>query len=152
MRTNYDKYVGQTFGNLKVLEILPRSTLIHKVKAICRCKCGNEKPLEIYRVIHGYVTDCGCSKTMIKDYTPYVGKKFNRLTVLEVLPREHYERGGIKPVKVRCKCECGRERVIMLQKILAGITKSCGCLRGRPCGTVKELKQNGLTCKGEKKK
>lgn len=47
-----------------------------------------------------------------------VGKKFNMLTVLEELP--HY--------KVRCKCDCGNEKIIDKYKVKNGIIKSCGCL------------------------
>lgn len=46
------------------------------------------------------------------------GKKFNRLTILKVL----------SGAKCLCRCECGKEKIILSASIKSGHTKSCGCL------------------------
>lgn len=52
------------------------------------------------------------------------GKKFNRLTVIEPMPRKIGER-----TKYRCECECGNEIIVEGSKIKNSHTKSCGCIR-----------------------
>ncbi len=51
-----------------------------------------------------------------------VGKKFGRLTVLRV------ERIGGK-AKGICRCECGGEAAVQVNKLLDSHTRSCGCIR-----------------------
>lgn len=46
--------------------------------------------------------------------------RFGRLYVVE---RE----GNNYPVKFRCKCDCGNEKVVLSQSLINGSTKSCGC-------------------------
>lgn len=61
------------------------------------------------------------------------GRKFGRLTVLELLP----ERKNGQPVWM-CRCECGRTVEVRRSSLISGKTRSCGCLRkehhggGRP--------------------
>lgn len=51
-----------------------------------------------------------------------IGKKYGRLTILQILDR-------IKSVKfVKTQCECGRICVNRLYSLTSGNTKSCGCL------------------------
>jgi len=57
------------------------------------------------------------------------GKRFGRLTVLE--------RAGIYKspdqetymLTWRCKCDCGKETVVIGNNLKHGYTRSCGCLR-----------------------
>lgn len=57
------------------------------------------------------------------------GKRFGRLTVLG--------RAGIYKspdqetymLTWRCKCDCGKETVVISVNLLHGATRSCGCLR-----------------------
>lgn len=51
----------------------------------------------------------------------YIGKKFNKLTVVEYVD----VRGSHRLFKV--VCDCGNERVIRLDHMKKGETKSCGC-------------------------
>lgn len=51
----------------------------------------------------------------------YVGKKFNRLTVLQDLPTRGSNR------YVRCICDCGVVKDYQLTAIVHGQTMSCGC-------------------------
>ena len=60
---------------------------------------------------------------MRKDYSGYVGRTFNRLTILEIIkiPKHH--------TKAKCLCVCGNEKVVDIQLLESGRTKSCGCYR-----------------------
>lgn len=53
-----------------------------------------------------------------------VGKKFNKLLVLEIIPRSLYKR-----TKFKCKCDCGNEIIVEGSKLKNGHTKSCGCIK-----------------------
>lgn len=49
----------------------------------------------------------------------YVGQKFGMLTILEELGSN----------KIRCRCDCGNEKIITKSTVINGGAKSCGCLR-----------------------
>ena len=51
-----------------------------------------------------------------------IGKKFGRLTVLEVFRTEK----GAK--QCRCRCDCGKETTVYYSNLVSGRTRSCGCL------------------------
>lgn len=55
-------------------------------------------------------------------YKNIVGKKFERLVVLELIPHP-------KGYKARCICDCGKETIVPCHRLYNGYTKSCGCLR-----------------------
>lgn len=68
-----------------------------------------------------------------------VGKKFNRLTVLD----EYSEmRAGRKRRYLLCKCECGNEIRVRLDGVLSERTKSCGCYATE---LLKERKTHGMS-------
>lgn len=50
-----------------------------------------------------------------------LGKKFNRLEVLEIIKKG-------KDYYYKCKCDCGTIKDIRAAFVVNGITKSCGCL------------------------
>lgn len=54
----------------------------------------------------------------------FIGKKFGRLTVLEVAEWKN----KYKPL-MRCRCDCGKEAVVLLYNLKNGHTKSCGCYK-----------------------
>jgi hypothetical protein len=53
------------------------------------------------------------------------GDQFGRLTVTGPESRL----GARNQRAVLCRCECGSEKVVALDKLRSGYTKSCGCLR-----------------------
>lgn len=53
-----------------------------------------------------------------------VGKKFGRLTVVEISGRTNRQQ-----VTWRCLCECGNYTVVSNTGLQSGNTKSCGCLK-----------------------
>lgn len=60
----------------------------------------------------------------IKDFSGYLDKKFDRLTIVEVSGRDKHNHRLFK-----CKCDCGNIIFCTLQRLTTGNTKSCGCLR-----------------------
>jgi hypothetical protein len=59
----------------------------------------------------------------MNNHEDIVGKKFTRLTVLNLLPREK----GVR-LKARCQCDCGNICVKKVMDLISGSTKSCKCL------------------------
>ena len=66
-----------------------------------------------------------------------IGKKFNRLTVLE---SKGSDKNGNKIWL--CKCECGNEKIVTSSHIKSGHTKSCGCF-GKELGR-KQFTTHGM--------
>ena len=52
-----------------------------------------------------------------------VGKKFNKLTVIEEMPKRAKNGGYL----YLCLCDCGKETVVRSDSIQRGRIKSCGC-------------------------
>jgi hypothetical protein len=55
-----------------------------------------------------------------------VGRAFGRLTVIA---RAGSTDRALRRPLWRCRCSCGQERVVLGASLLAGRTRSCGCLR-----------------------
>lgn len=60
-----------------------------------------------------------------KDYSHILGVKFGKLIPIKIF------RGDSGNSEATCICECGKEKSILVNKILSRHTKSCGCLAGR---------------------
>lgn len=58
------------------------------------------------------------------DAVKSLNKRYGRLIVLEIVGKDNH---GHK--KVRCLCDCGNEKVLVLNKIRQGDSRSCGCLQ-----------------------
>lgn len=56
-----------------------------------------------------------------------IGLKFERLTVIEEV-NPHVYPSGKKRRKFLCKCDCGNFKEVMINDLVQGHTKSCGCL------------------------
>lgn len=56
------------------------------------------------------------------------GRRFGRLVVIERAEDVRYENGAMV-TQWRCRCDCGNIVVKRSQGLIAGKTKSCGCLR-----------------------
>lgn len=57
----------------------------------------------------------------------FIGKKYNRLTVLSEAPFT-FSANGRKKYRLLCRCDCGTEKPVALHQVIHGQTKSCGCL------------------------
>lgn len=63
---------------------------------------------------------------MPRGVTDISGRKFGRLTVVSLLPRNEW---GGRDAKWKCKCDCGSECFVTSCNLRSGHVKSCGCLR-----------------------
>jgi len=70
-----------------------------------------------------------------------IGKKFNRLTVIQKLPSYISKTGHAYAVWL-CRCDCKTIVQIRGHKLKNGTTKSCGCLR-KEMGILKGKKHGG---------
>lgn len=57
----------------------------------------------------------------------YVGKKYNRLTVVGLVDK--IRKDGYAETQFVCRCECGKEIVTRAAQVKNGHTMSCGCLK-----------------------
>lgn len=55
-----------------------------------------------------------------------IGKKFNKLLVLEIATKHSKNCGGHTVVK--CLCDCGNNFIAIASRLRHNRTKSCGCL------------------------
>lgn len=57
-----------------------------------------------------------------------IGDRFGRLTIIG-LGRRYSEWNRYGMIECRCRCECGREVVVLWKNLVSGRTRSCGCMR-----------------------
>lgn len=118
---------GQTFGKLTALyEVAPvpiksgtRNAKMSRVW-ICRCECGNEKPVQgrHLKAKVRAITSCGCARGF-KDLT---GRRFGKWAVIE-------RRGNdaVRSALWLCRCDCGTERLRSSRDLRVDKSRSCGC-------------------------
>ena len=81
----------------------------------------------------------------------YIGQKFGKLTICEECEPVIYKgKNGYNIIshRVLCECECGNFKVLNLSNVVAGYTKSCGCLYKTSKGAFKQ-KYNTYEINGE---
>ena len=102
----------------------------------CKCDCGNELVVNGHKIRTGHTQSCGClqkenTSKAKEGYSDLVGKKFGRLTVIEQVDKK-IGKHGQPIVYLKCKCDCGKEKVLKHKAFLPGErqqTESCGCLQ-----------------------
>ena len=126
-----EKYNKLTITGLSESIREPSGRLVKRVSVIC--DCGNTKDSVGYRDIkRGKTKSCGClsiPKTIVN-----IGDKYNLWTVYD---DKLYNIGGNSHIKVRCIC--GKEKIVILQSLKSGKSKSCGCQ-----GKIKIVKEKTL--------
>lgn len=70
------------------------------------------------------------------------GQRFGMLTVLAEADRQR-KPSGASVRAMRCRCDCGAEKVIRLGSITSGTTVSCGCFHKRNSASI--LKEAATT-------
>lgn len=118
---------GQTFGELTPLEYIGNNDWK------CKCSCGKEVIVGGWQLRNGKRISCGHSK-----YKDLIGQKFNEWTIIELAPNS----------RLRCRCSCGKEALILYINLKNGTSKSCGHnklidLTGKQFGDWKVLKYLG---------
>ena len=114
---------GKRFGRLVAQRFVKENG---QIKWICACDCGGQAITTGTKLKNGHTSSCGClqrertSKACQKDYT---GEKYGKLSVI----RRISEKG--KSVKYECVCDCGNHVIVLGSNLVAGATRSCGCIR-----------------------
>lgn len=107
--------VGIKFHKLTVIK--RTESKAGKSKWLCKCDCGNEKPILGVNLVRGLTKSCGCIKN--KSFT---GKRFGKLIAIRVVGKKKKEHVWL------CKCDCGNTKKVRTACLSSGSTKSCGCL------------------------
>lgn len=119
---------GQKFGRLTVLYksfLKGKNWFWH-----CICDCGTEKDIDGRNLRGGHSKSCGClnkelsAERQKQTAVDLTGKVFEYLTVIK---RQGSDSRG--EAKWLCKCECGKETIVLGSNLRTGHTQSCGCMR-----------------------
>lgn len=113
---------GERFGRLTVIG---RTHNIKNYTAwLCKCDCGNYKIVTTSGLKSGDYVSCGCKRKELNTPHDIKGKRFGRLTAIELSNK----RSKSGEAYWRCKCDCGNITEVRKSKLSSGETKSCGCL------------------------
>lgn len=100
---------------------------------LCQCECGNTVVRSGASLRNNTTCSCGCGRynnaraTAMKKHFVNIGKKFGKLTVLEVVdaPEDIQD----NRFYYRCVCDCGNFTTVRATDIKSGKTLSCGCAK-----------------------
>ena len=81
-----------------------------------------------HKVVHRHALSLGLSKKELLYRKNYIGKVFNRLTVIEYDGYKISPSTGKKDIVWKCACVCGEIVSSRLSNLLNGTTQSCGCI------------------------
>ena len=143
---NLNQLIGQKFGKLTIISAERKSISNGKRKRIyvkTKCECGNIKEYLYYALKNtNGPKSCGCIKKPAKakyNLEDLVGQKYGKLEILSAYRNNRSE------IRVKCKCECGREKDIKFRNLLSGETKSCGICNNIDLDSLVGQKFNKLT-------
>ena len=118
-------YTGRRFGKLMVLE-KGAASATGAPRWKCQCDCGNECLVLASSLRTRKRTSCGCDSRKGKHTTKDVsGQKFAMLTAMYPTG----ERGHNGSVMWHCRCDCGNEVDVALDRLKYSAVISCGCMR-----------------------
>lgn len=113
-------YIGKPCGDYLVTNVEVGTPN----KLVMKCQiCGYEIKIAYPHFKTGIWTDNKCHKhyQKIKYVRSYIGKRYWRLTVIDVLEK------GVR--KFKCRCDCGNIYFAVPYNLENGSEKSCGCLQ-----------------------
>lgn len=115
---------GFVSGSLSVIEMIPDT---HPPKCRCACECGNVTIVDARRIRSGVTKSCGCGIRKLRN--SLIGKRFDKLLVVERAENYQSPVTGQSKIQYRCICDCGGEIVVHASALTQGFTRSCGCIR-----------------------
>ena len=113
---------GDKFGKLTFISWVQNT---YPRRAVFRCDCGNEKQIIAFNVRSGRTKSCGCishTKEKVK-----VGDVFGKWTVIETGLSKRIGKKTFSACKCKCSCEKQTVRILALNSLCRGLSKSCGC-------------------------
>lgn len=137
-KTFFRDLTGHHYGMLAVLSL--HSKVGNFRKWNCRCDCGTECVKYGHQIRAGQVVSCGCEQkrkakeTGNNNAVDLTGRRFGRLVVIG-------RSGSNKHQKARwkCKCDCGKEKLLVAGSLISGNSESCGCIQKE---TMHEIRWN----------
>ena len=123
-RKNERDLTGQTWGYWTVLSPAGRNKRGAK-QYNCRCICGTERVVVEAALLNGHSKSCGCRKGESRSSRiDLTGQTIYNWLVLAPAGRNKQGRK-----QYRCRCVCGKERIVAEAKLLYGGSKCCGCIK-----------------------
>jgi hypothetical protein len=125
----------ERYGHWTVLD--PDGSYRAHDKVPCRCDCGMEREVPKYKLTQGRSKSCGCLRgERLRGLEPpnlapecdsevRVGSRHGRWTALT----EPYSDPAYPNRIALSRCDCGVQRPVVAHDLVAGNSKSCGCLR-----------------------
>jgi very-short-patch-repair endonuclease len=108
-----DPSVGDKFGKLTIVKIIPGK---HSgCRVIAKCECGNSWTGSANRLRNHRTKSCGCCND------PTIGDKFNKLTIIKIISNYRGDKSNIEAM-----CECGKIWKGKFNQVKNNNTKSCG--------------------------
>lgn len=144
--SEFKDITGQTFGRLTVVRRAENTPTGH-ARWVCSCACGRQgKVVLSTSLVGGRSLSCGCNRG--RKAENLIGQTFGRLTVTgQAEPLTRYLRPKLQWF---CVCQCGREVVVVGERLRSGNTKSCGCIsRERSAAFGRSLRTHGESVHGE---
>lgn len=118
---------GQRFGRLVALGRVEGAK--PGVTWLCRCDCGNEKPVLGISLRCGNTSSCGCLTRERASEVNSIDLTEQRFGRLVVVARVKERIGKGTKTRWQCICDCGRPKKVIGTHLRRGKINSCGCLR-----------------------
>ena len=112
--------IGYKQGMLTIVEKVMQNG---KKMYLCKCDCGNTKLIS-HESLKAGTRSCGCLHKQ-KEYDNLIGKKYGKLLVIKEV-----EKTSSSQRRFLCKCDCGKEKIVLGSNLIYGESTSCGCNRG----------------------
>jgi len=131
--------IGNKIGKLTVIESTKNSD--NRKLWRCKCDCGNEVFGRTWELKTRRKHSCGCDNP--NSFADLTGRRFGKLTVIS-FGKIKTTKSGYKKYFWKCKCDCGKEKIIGRGHLLEGRILSCGCLHyksgnGKPLKGYKDI-------------
>lgn len=136
--------LGKIFGRLTVLKRVGSKRGF--ARWLCQCVCGKQTTVYGTCLVRGVTKSCGCLRLeRLREVLKVnrIGQRFGRLVVISAVPQKDKKR-----TQWLCQCDCGTKKEIISGQLVAGQTRSCGCL-GKET-TVRKNFKHGQAKRGHK--
>ncbi len=119
---------GRQFGELTVIKVTeaPKHCTGLHIYYLCKCSCGAEHVARGSALVGRNIKSCGCNQGLkpgqrMPPLKIIIGQKFGRLQVINQFKADRQH--------AVCICDCGNTATMRCADLIAGQTKSCGCLK-----------------------
>ena len=129
---------GQVFGNLTVLA-KDGVNAYGDTYWSCHCACGVLRRVLGSNLRRGLSRSCGCAERQAK-HPLQIGQRFGAWTVIGDAPAL----GSRARRAWQCRCDCGVVRNVKVEKLVAHLSLSCGCLQKNQTGVESPAYKHGL--------